>query len=520
MTQARLKPVRVGVSLVFLAACCAVFLDPDARAPAAFTDAVTFLQFTPSLLQFLATLSLGAAGALIVLLLTLLAGRVYCSTICPLGTLQDVLSLLARRRKRRFWYREEPPRSALRYGFLALAVLPALGGVFLGITLLDPFSIFGRILTTAGLPPAVGVKNLLAWTLETAGIYAVYPAHLPAFSPAAAAVAALSLLVVCALAWRRGRLFCNTVCPVGTLLGLVSRVAVFRVAVDTAHCTSCGLCERVCKAGCIDAQAKQVDMSRCVACCNCLTICASDAIRYERARAKRTPAPPADPGRRAALLGGAAFLLGGSGVSGSRPVPVPERLTTVAVLKKHAVTPPGARSIDRFTATCTGCQLCVSACPARVLAPAFLEYGLAGMLQPRMDFAASYCTYECTRCTDVCPTGALLPLALSDKKLVQVGAASFIKENCIVHTEKKECGACSEHCPTKAVKMVPYGTTRLVIPEVTPELCIGCGACEHACPTVPWRAIFVDGKPVHARARPPAPAPGRNTEEVPAEFPF
>lgn len=520
MTQARLKPVRLGISLVFLAACSAVFLDPDARVPAAFADAVTFLQFTPSLLRFLLTLSVGAAGALVVLLLTLVAGRVYCSTICPLGTLQDVVSRLARRRKRRSWYREEPPRSALRYGFLALAVLPALGGVFLGLTLLDPFSIFGRILTVGGLPLSAGAKNLLAWTLETAGIYAVYPARLPVFSPAAAAAGALSLVVVGFMAWNSGRLFCNTVCPVGTLLGLLSRVAVFRITVDTAHCTSCGLCERVCKAGCIDAGAQQVDMSRCVACCNCLTICASSAIRYERARGERQPAQQADPGRRAALLSGAAFLLGGSGVSGSRPVPIPERLTTVPVLKKHAVTPPGAQSIERFTATCTGCHLCVSACPARVLAPAFLEYGIAGMLQPRMDFAASYCTYECTRCTEVCPTGALLPMGLADKKLVQVGAASFIRDNCIVHTEKKECGACSEHCPTKAVKMVPYGTTKLLIPEVTPELCIGCGACEHACPTVPWRAIVVDGKPVHTTARPPAPAAERTKEEVPAEFPF
>jgi ferredoxin len=406
----------------------------------------------------------------------------------------------------------------LRYAFLALSLLPALGGGMLALSLLDPFSIFARAMTSLGLPVAGLAKNTAVRILESAGSYALYPARIPPPAWPALIVALVSIGVVGVLAWKRGRLFCNTVCPVGTLLGLVSRGAAFRVTVDAAHCTACGLCERVCKAGCIDPEGKRVDMSRCVGCCNCLTVCATDAIRYTPSWRRHRPAPKVDAGRRDTMLGGLAFLLGSSGVSGSRIIPAPVKPATVPVLRRHPVTPPGAQSIDRFTSTCTACHLCVGACPARVLAPAFLEYGVSGMLQPRMDFAASYCTYECTRCTDVCPTGALFPLPLVEKKLTQLGTAKFIKENCIVFTEEKECGACSEHCPTKAVKMVPY-KKKLVIPEVTAETCIGCGACEHACPTVPWRAIFVEGNPVHKRARAPEKATPRE-QAVPAEFPF
>ena len=119
-----------------------------------------------------------------------------------------------------------------------------------------------------------------------------------------------------------------------------------------------------------------------------------------------------------------------------------------------------------------------------------------------MDYHKGFCNYECIRCIEVCPSGALLPLTPEAKKLTQIGKVNFIKENCIVETEKTDCGACSEHCPTKAVQMVPY-TGNLVIPEINNEICVGCGACEYACPTKPYKAIFVDGNPVHQDAKKP-----------------
>ena len=182
--------------------------------------------------------------------------------------------------------------------------------------------------------------------------------------------------------------------------------------------------------------------------------------------------------------------------------PVPTRESTVKENRTYAVCPPGGVSLGHFNDYCTACSLCVSACPENVIVPSFREYGLSGIMQPRMDYHKSFCNYDCTRCSEVCPTGALLPLTLEAKKLTQIGKVHFIKDNCIVQTEKTECGACSEHCPTKAVYMVPF-EGNLVIPETNDKICIGCGACEYACPTVPFKAIFVDGNSVHLDAEKP-----------------
>ncbi len=139
------------------------------------------------------------------------------------------------------------------------------------------------------------------------------------------------------------------------------------------------------------------------------------------------------------------------------------------------------------------------------------------MMQPVMNYHKSFCTYNCTKCTEVCPTYALHPLALEAKKLTQIGKVNFIKDNCIVKTEKTACGACSEACPTKAVYMIPY-EGNLLIPEVNNEICIGCGHCEFACPTTPYKAIYVDGNSVHMAAKPPKNEKAES--ETPVEFPF
>ena len=165
-------------------------------------------------------------------------------------------------------------------------------------------------------------------------------------------------------------------------------------------------------------------------------------------------------------------------LSGSKPAPeLPAPAVSYDDSRRLPVTPPGSRSRDRFTNLCTACHLCVSVCPPQVLSPSLFEYGLAGIMQPKMNYRANYCNYECVLCSQVCPTGAILPLEVAAKKEIQLGKANFIKDDCIVVAKKKDCGACSEHCPTKAVKMVPY-EEKLVIPELNNEICVGCGACE------------------------------------------
>lgn len=135
-----------------------------------------------------------------------------------------------------------------------------------------------------------------------------------------------------------------------------------------------------------------------------------------------------------------------------------------------------------------------------------------------MNYSASYCNYDCVICSQVCPTGAILPLDSVSKKEVQIGKANFVKDDCIVVTKKTDCGACSEHCPTKAVHMVPYDHLRL--PEVNDEICVGCGACEHACPTKPRKAIYVNANAVHLKAKKPQIQKIENTLKSNQDFPF
>lgn len=156
------------------------------------------------------------------------------------------------------------------------------------------------------------------------------------------------------------------------------------------------------------------------------------------------------------------------------------------------IAPPGAISFDHLREKCISCHLCVSKCPSHVIKPAFLEYGLGGIMQPKLFFDRGFCNYDCTFCGDVCPTGAILPLTKEEKNHTQMGKVKFIMENCIVYYDETSCGACSEHCPTQAVRMVPYKGV-LTIPETDTSICVGCGGCEYVCPAIPFKAIYVEG---------------------------
>lgn len=519
MSQRILKPIRVAVAVVFLILTMGLFLGFGGVGGLA--DGVLFLQFVPSLLRFLGSASLGAAGFLVVVALTLLFGRLYCSTVCPFGTLQDAIG-----RKKRPRYAFAKPHTAIRLAVLVITVLVLLAGSGVLLNLLDPFSNFGRILANLVRPVALAANNLVALVAERWGIHAVYQVPWPAVAPVSVGVAGAMLLTVGWLGARHGRLYCNTLCPVGTFLGMLSPHALFRLRIDPATCGNCGRCERVCKAGCIDFRKKTVDFSRCVGCCNCLAVCPDQALRFGRAQGNRPEADTRNPGRRRFLLGLAAT---GLGLTAQKALAVPpegfvqSRPTTVPEERTGPVSPPGSQSVAHFTSRCTACHLCVAACPSRVLVPAFLEYGPSGLMQPRLDFRSGYCNFDCTTCAAICPSGAILPLPRERKQRTQLGTARFVKANCVVSTDNTNCGACSEHCPTKAVHMVPYLTMadrKLVIPEVNEAICVGCGACEHACPTRPYKAIYVRANPVHKQAEKPvekalSPAPATGED-----FPF
>jgi ferredoxin len=503
MRSSALKRIRIFLALLVILSITSVFLDFRELIPIEYFSSILFLQFVPSVIRFLDIPVLASIGFLIVLLLTFITGRTYCSVICPLGIYQDIISRIGgriRKKNRRFGYGR--PFTILRYGILGITLaITVTGGIYL-ISILDPYSIYGRFSTYFFKPLFLMLNNQVAGVLSNHDIYTIYKVEIKTITALAYVIPSSFLFLVTAFSFRKGRLYCNTICPVGTLLGLVSKVSLLRIKISDTDCSRCGRCAIACKSSCIDFMSKSVDLSRCVVCYNCITICPDKAITYGLPEFSRG-VKEADKGKREFIAGSMLMLLGISSATRAQNAPVPKKASTVEENRSLPVCLPGATSIEHFNARCTACSLCVSACPKDVIQPSVLEYGFKGIMQPRMDYHKGFCNFECTICTEICPTGALMPLVLEAKKLTQLGKAIFIKENCIVHTEKTDCGACSEHCPTKAVHMVPYGEANLVIPEVIEDICIGCGACEYACPTTPYKAIFVDGNMMHVAARKP-----------------
>jgi ferredoxin len=519
MTSPVFRRIRIVVSAVFFICFFLLFVDLRHSIPADYINKLIFLQFIPSFVKFYNFKTLAATGFILVLVLTLISGRTYCSFLCPLGIGQDVFSRIGGRIKKKFRrYGYKKPFTVLRYILLIITlILTMTWGIYV-ITLLDPYSIFGRFMTCFAKPSVILLNNLLAGILGKFDLYAISNIPVTGYTLAAYSVPAAFFILVGTLSFTRGRLYCNMICPVGTFLGLLSKISLFRIKFNESTCTRCGRCSVGCKSSCIDFLSYNVDVTRCVDCFNCINICQDKAISYSLI-SFRSKENVTDESKRRLIVSSLALLFGlpaiGSGQE--KTAPKPKKESTVKENRTFPAAPPGSGSIQDLNAWCTACSLCINACPNGVLEPAVSQYGLSGMMQPVMNYHKSFCTYNCTVCTEICPTNALKPLVLEAKKLTQLGKAVFIKDNCIVKTEKTACGACSESCPTKAVYMVPY-EGNLVIPELNNDICIGCGHCEFSCPTKPYKAIFVDGNAVHKAAKKPE---NKESEiKIPVEFPF
>ena len=521
MIFAKLKKIRVYVTLFFFIVTLSLFVDIIHMLPANLTPYLLFFQFAPSTIKFFNQFSLLATGFIVVLIITFLFGRVYCSSVCPLGTLQDIISRLALFLNKQKYFRLLKDFKILKYSILFVTILSLFSGSLVLLNLLDPFSLSGKIFSNIFRLGVIPLNNLAALTLEQFNIYRVYPIEVKALSWLAIVFSGSVLLIVGIMSFSKGRLFCNTICPVGTLLGLTSRFSLYKIKIDQYECSGCGMCETVCKAGCIENENKKIDFERCVSCFNCFTVCPSNGIVYKRSDISlfNKVAKQVDTDKRKFFSRLFIGVVGLSEFLKAQVKVIPKKDSTVPVLKIVYPTPPGSASADHFYSSCTACHLCVAACPTHVMQPSFLEHGWLNILQPYLDNSAAYCTFECVRCTEVCPTGALLPVTVEKKKTLQIGKTNFVKENCVVETEGTACGACSEHCPTKAVIMVPY-KNNLKIPEVRNEYCVGCGACEYACPTKPFKSIYVEGNPIHLVAK-EAPLERLEQEvDYKEEFPF
>ncbi len=496
-----LRLFRVGIAGVVLVAMALCFLD--------FTGTLQGGCFLTRLQLLPAILALNVLVIVGLLVLTLVCGRIYCSVICPLGILQDAISHLSGRRKgkqRRFSY--SPAKNGLRYGVFALFIVTMLTGMGSVVSLLAPYSSFGRIAANLLAPLYRWGNNGLALFAEKMGSYQFYEVEVVAgLHPATFLIALGSFIFIAVLAWRYGRAYCNTLCPVGTLLGLLSRFSLLGIRIDTSQCVSCGLCAKQCKASCINAKEHCVDASRCVACMNCLDACHKGAISYglrrkapaEAAAAAPSAETPSDPSRRHFLRGTGIVLASAATQQTEKLVDggLAPLIDKARPARQTPILPPGARGARHFASHCTGCQLCVSACPGGVLRP---SADLMRLMQPECSYEQGYCQPECTKCSDVCPAGAILPLPLEDKFSTQIGHAVWVREQCIAAQKGVRCGACARHCPVGAISMVPLDPANPKSPEipvVNEERCIGCGKCEHLCPARPNSGIYVEGHETH-----------------------
>ena len=491
-----LRTIRITLATVFLLGLTLLFLD--------FTGtAHIWLGWMAKTQALEALLALNVVVIIGLAVLTLVFGRIYCSVICPLGILQDIFGWLGKKaRKNRYTY--SPEVRWLRYVMLALMVVALVAGVGSLVQLLAPYSAFGRIMTMLFQPLWKLGNNFLATFAERADSYTFYTVDVWVKSLPVLITAALTLLVLFLLAWRGGRTYCNTICPIGTLLSLLSRFSLLKIRFDADKCKSCSLCTKNCKASCIDYKTHTVDHSRCVVCGDCISKCKFGALKYQvclstrkSTKAATMAAEGTSASRRSFMVGTAlattAALAQEKHVDGGLAVikakQSPQRLTPL--------TPPGSLSLKNMATRCTGCQLCVSECPNDVLRP---STSLMSLMQPVMHYDRGYCRPECTRCSSVCPAGAIKPIDKVEKSSIQIGHAVVMADECISAQGIDACGNCQRHCPTGAIEMVssdPNDDLAPQVPAVNEMLCIGCGACEYVCPVRPLSAIHVEGHEVH-----------------------
>ncbi len=485
-----LRKIRTVLAAVFFVLITLLFLD--------FTGTLHHWLSWLAKVQFLpAVMALNVVVVVVLIALTLVFGRIYCSVICPLGVFQDILARF-HRKKNKYNYSKEV--RWLRYPMLVVFIIAALAGIGSLFQLLAPYSAYGRIATMIFQPLWKMGNNLLAMAAEHYDSYAFYSVDTWLRSLPVLIIAIVTLVVLFVLAWRGGRTYCNTICPVGTVLSFFARFSWMKVRFDADKCKNCSLCSRNCKASCIDYKTHTVDYSRCVTCGNCIDNCKFGALSYSSPlSAKKIKS--VDTSKRS-------FLLASTMIATTAMAQKKEKLMDgglaeiedkVAPERQTPLTPPGSLSFEHFAQRCTGCQLCVSECPNQVLRP---SSDLMHLMLPEMSYEQGHCRPECTRCSEVCPAGAIVKIDQEEKSSIQIGHAVWIKKNCVVLTDEVECGNCARHCPSGAIEMVPLDENNEespMVPAINEVACIGCGACEYVCPSRPFSAIYVEGHEVHKK---------------------
>ncbi|MBP5210949.1 MAG: 4Fe-4S dicluster domain-containing protein [Bacteroidales bacterium] len=500
----KLRKLRVALAIVFSLLITLLFLDFTGTLHAWFSWLAS-IQLVPAILasNFIIVIAL--------LVITFLFGRTYCSVLCPLGVFQDSVCWINRKAKK-YPYHYRKPLTWLRIVFLVIMAAGLILAIPAVYTILDPYSTFGQMASNLFAPVYKWINNLFAGIAEHYNSYAFY--HVDVWVKVGASfVVAVIFFVGLYFANRKwGRIYCNAVCPVGTFLGFISRFSIYKPVIDTDKCVNCTVCEKKCKASCINSKEHKIDYSRCVVCMDCLDNCTHDAIHYVATNPfkKNTAAVPAESdsaqkSRRTFLtvlglsIAGAAKAQTQNATEGLSKIDggIATLLPKQAPARGNRIVPPGAQSLKHLSAKCTACGLCISSCKNHVLRP---SSDLSHFMQPEMSFEKGYCRPECHECSVVCPSDAIKPITVEEKSSIQIGHAVWNQALCVVLNDSVECGNCATHCPNGAIVMVPTDPSvrnSLKIPTIDEARCIGCGTCEYVCPARPISAIHVEGHDVH-----------------------
>ena len=503
-----MKNVRRIIQWCFFALFSAAFLP-------LFSDNLKLLIHPVINLQFFPALISAPLISAVIIILTFVFGRIYCSSVCPFSTVQDIF--IGRKKK----YNYSRLKITVRYFmpiasfFLLIAGFPSLA------SMADSYSLSGRIMLAFNRIIIMPLIRLISLIFRQFSVYLPEWELQFNYLPFVFTVPVFVLIIL--MIRKRGRLYCNTLCPVGALLSIPAKYSLFAVRIIKENCTECGACEKVCKAEAASSSSRYIDQSKCISCFNCLSVCRFNALEYgkknsrgeksfnkkenrEKRSSKENHSEVKDllkkrdfPGRRDFLkktAAGSVILLSS--------LLIKNRKNMIPLSDNASAIPPGSESRVNLMSKCVSCSLCINNCPSGVLQPAvFTQLGVSGFGVPYLDYNKGFCSYSCKTCSDVCPTGAIRRLDIEKKKLIKIGEAHFERKFCIVETDKTSCGACAEICPTGAIDLIHIGDSDsgpLEIPLISSIYCIGCGACQYVCPVEDKNAIFVNPFSVHETA--------------------